>query len=126
VSDVKGSPKSISDTIPVDIVVANIIVATAYNFRTQVFNIYHVGSSDRNPLTWGEIQEGIEGYWNTNISQSKVRKAKAYFGDNAWSLKMHKWKRKLPVWIYEKSAPIMGKQHVKNVQKMIKSMKRGE
>ncbi len=38
--------------VPVDVVVANIIVATAYNFRNKDLSIYHVGTSDRNPITW--------------------------------------------------------------------------
>lgn len=45
--------KKIGDTVPVDVVVATIIVATALNFNTKSLPIYHVGSSDRNPLTWG-------------------------------------------------------------------------
>jgi len=32
---VKGNAKIIGDTVPVDMVVANIIVASAYNFRNK-------------------------------------------------------------------------------------------
>ena len=56
VHEIKGNCKKIGDTIPVDVVVATIIVASAYNFNNRSLPIYHVGSSDRNPLTWGEIQ----------------------------------------------------------------------
>lgn len=42
--------------MPVDVVVATIIVASAFNFGNKALAIYHVGSSDRNPLTWGEIK----------------------------------------------------------------------
>lgn len=45
--------KKIGDVIPVDVVVNNIIVASAYNFKQTNLSVYHVGSSDRNPLTWG-------------------------------------------------------------------------
>lgn len=38
--------------IPVDIVVANILVASAYNANSHKLSIYHVGSSDRNPINW--------------------------------------------------------------------------
>lgn len=55
--EAKGDPNLIGDTIPVDIVVSNIIVASAYNFNNRSLPIYHVGSSDRNPMTWGEINE---------------------------------------------------------------------
>ncbi len=67
--------KKIGDTVPVDVVVATIIVATALNFNTKSLPIYHVGSSDRNPLTWGEIKEEVVKFWNSNVSQSKMGKA---------------------------------------------------
>jgi nucleoside-diphosphate-sugar epimerase len=53
VHEIKGNPKKIGDTVPVDVVVATIIIASAFNFGTKTLPIYHVGSSDRNPLTWG-------------------------------------------------------------------------
>lgn len=52
VHELKGNPKAIGDTIAVDVVVATIIVASAYNFGNKSLPIYHAGSSDRNPLTW--------------------------------------------------------------------------
>jgi hypothetical protein len=39
--------------IPVDIVVAAIILATSVNIGSNKLSIYHVGSSDLNPATWG-------------------------------------------------------------------------
>jgi hypothetical protein len=36
--------------------VANIIVATARNLRKNGLPIYHVGSSDRNPITWAKAR----------------------------------------------------------------------
>lgn len=48
-----GDHKKIGDVIPVDVVSNTIIVASAHNFRQTNLPIYHVGSSDRNPITWG-------------------------------------------------------------------------
>ena len=42
----------IGDTIPVDIVVSNILVATAFNSKSNKLSIFHICSSDRNPLNW--------------------------------------------------------------------------
>lgn len=53
IKEIRGNMKKITDTIPVDVVVATIIVATAYSAKTPHLSIYHVGSSDRNPLTSG-------------------------------------------------------------------------
>lgn len=39
---------------------------------------------------------------------------------------MSKWQRKLPVWLYTKVSPLLGKQQMKNAQRMGKSMARGE
>ena len=52
---IKGNIRKIGDTIPVDVVVATIIVASAYNMNNRGLSVYHAGSSDRNPLIWGEI-----------------------------------------------------------------------
>jgi hypothetical protein len=59
VTEMKGNNKKIGDTVPVDVVVATTIVATAMNFGSKALPIYHVGSSDRNPLTWGEIKSEV-------------------------------------------------------------------
>lgn len=53
--ELRADPKKIGDTIPVDVVSATIIVATALNLKSPKLQIFHVGSSDLNPLTWGEI-----------------------------------------------------------------------
>lgn len=56
IKEIKGNPNNIGDTIPVDFVVANIIVATARNLRKNGMPIYHVGSSDRNPIPWSKAK----------------------------------------------------------------------
>lgn len=59
IKEVKGNPNNIGDTIPVDVVVANIIVATAKNLRKNGLPVYHVGSSDRNPITWAKARDSV-------------------------------------------------------------------
>lgn len=82
VHEIKGNNKKIGDTIPVDVVVATIIVASAYNFNNLSLPIYHVGSSDRNPLTWGEIQQEVCSFWNTHIPQSQISRAEVLISEN--------------------------------------------
>lgn len=79
IKEVKGNPNSIGDTIPVDVVVANIIVATAFNIRKNGMPIYHVGSSDRNPITWGKTRDVVTEFWNSNPSISRVAKSGVVF-----------------------------------------------
>lgn len=74
VHEVKGNRRVISDTVPVDVVVAVIIVASAFNFKNKDLPIYHAGSSDRNPLIWGEVQREVVDYWTKNVSQSRMMK----------------------------------------------------
>ena len=50
IKEVRGNPENVGDTIPVDVVVNNTIVATAFNAFNQKLNVYHVGSSDRNQV----------------------------------------------------------------------------
>jgi hypothetical protein len=126
VHELKGNYKKIGDTVPVDVVVATIIVASAYNFRNQSLPIYHVGSSDRNPLTWGEMKTEVCDFWNNNISRSKLSKAEIYVSENETMLNFRKWRRKIPIEIYRRMGPLLGKQAQKNAQRMTKTMERGE
>ena len=59
IKEVKGNPNNIGDTIPVDIVCANIIVATAFNMKKNGLPVYHIGSSDRNPVPWSKVRETV-------------------------------------------------------------------
>jgi len=64
------------DTIPVDVVVATIIAACAYNINNKTIKIYHVGSSDRNPSTVREMADITVPYWNTtNKVESQISKS---------------------------------------------------
>ena len=55
-----------------------IIVATALNLNNPKMQVVHVGSSDLNPLTWGEIALEVENYWNSTISASKLGKSNIF------------------------------------------------
>lgn len=125
IKEVRGNPNNIGDTIPVDVVVANIIVATATNLRKNGLPIYHVGSSDRNPITWAKARQVVTQFWNSNPSISRVSKSDLVYNQNDNLIKFHQLRRRLPIWLYSKAAPYMGKQHLKNSQKMIKSFDRG-
>lgn len=100
-------------------------MASALNFGVKNLPIYHVGSSDRNPLTWGEIKEEVIKFWNSNVSQSKVGKAYVIITENEWIIKLKKLQRQIPVQAYLRLAPFLGKQHEKTAQKMNKTIKRG-
>lgn len=112
--------------IPVDVVVSTIIVASAFNMKNPNLTIYHVGSSDRNPLIWGEIRDEVVKYWNTNVVQNRLSKAKCSLSENEWTIKMSKIKRTIPIEAYNRLGPLMGKNHKKNAEKMRKTMARGE
>ncbi len=87
IKQARGNPNNIGDTIPVDIVVANIIVATAFNLRKNGLPVYHVGSSDRNPITWGTTKDFVQQYWNSNPSTSRVSKSDCLITENANAVK---------------------------------------
>ena len=76
VKEVYAFPQRIGDFVPVDVVVANIIVASAFNAKCNGLNIYHVGSSDRNPVKWGTVRTVVQDFWNTNVSESRLSKSK--------------------------------------------------
>ncbi len=82
IKEVRGNPNTIGDTIPVDVVSANIIVATARNLRKNGMPIYHVGSSDRNPVTWAKVRDSVCEFWNSNPSISRVNKSGVFYSEN--------------------------------------------
>lgn len=75
--------------IPVDTVVNNIIVSTAKNFHKDALTIYHVGSSDRNPITWEDMKRSVVKYWNNNLSSSRMGKAKVLYSTNSTMIKIN-------------------------------------
>lgn len=79
VREVQSNPNLIGDTIPVDIVVANILTASAYNSNSHGLSIYNCGSSDRNPIPWKKVQTIVQDYWNSNPSQNRLSKASVVY-----------------------------------------------
>ena len=43
-----------------------------------------------------------------------------------YEIKISKSKREIPLKVYTRLAPFLGKQHQKNARKMLKTVKRGE
>lgn len=121
IKEIHEDPNRIGDTIPVDIVVANILVASAYNTKSHKLSVYNVGSSDRNPLIWKDAQQIIQDYWNSNISPNRISKSKVRYTSNSFVIKASELSRKIPISIYSRLSPFLGSQHVKNAQKLIKA-----
>lgn len=114
VQEIRGKRQAISDTVPVDVVVATIIVASAFNLMNPKLTIYHAGSSDRNPLIWGEIGHEVVDYWTKNASQSRVLKPSLFVSESSHTVKLSRFKRTLPMKFYQRLSPLLGKQHQKN------------
>lgn len=112
--------------IPVDVVVAAIITATIANVGNDKLSIYHIGTSDLNPITWGEMKDELLDYWNSTISASKMGKAEIHVSRKTSALNFLKFKRRLPLEAYKRISPFLGKQHEKNATKMIKTLNRGD
>lgn len=53
-------------------------------------------------------------------------KASVVMSTSKYEINIEKLKRKIPLDIYMRLSPLLGKQHQKNAQKMVKTLKRGE
>ena len=84
----KGSASNVADLIPVDTVVAGIIVATAHSTNQNNLPIYHIGSSDLNPIVFSELKLNVLKYWNSTVSASKVSKADILLSKNERRLRI--------------------------------------
>ena len=95
-------------------------MATAANLNNKDLTIYHVGSSDRNPVTWAELEPINQKYWNSNVSINRLKKANAFLSVNKAVIGLHRLKHRVPLALYSKIAPYLGNQHVKKAERMSK------
>lgn len=100
---------NIADNIPVDFVAATIIVASAFNLGNKSLPIYHSGSSDRNPLTWGDVKNEVENFWNSNPAHMQVGKADILVTDSLLRIQLRRLTYKLPLEIYRRLSPLLSK-----------------
>ena len=66
----------------------------------------------------------IHDFWNANKSQSRVSESKTMISKNQSLVQLYGAVRTLPIWMYTKVSPIMGGQHAKNAQRLMKAEKR--
>lgn len=67
-----GNPKAITDQVPVDMVVNGCIMAAAYVANKDTLQVFHLGTSSINPVTWGMIEDGVLKYWTAHTPKSAV------------------------------------------------------
>lgn len=83
-----------------------------------------MGSSDRTPVTWREIQYLLNDFWNTNVSQNRVSKASVIPTLSRARIKARQTLRTVPTWLYLKTSPFLGGTHVKNATRLKKAEER--
>jgi hypothetical protein len=108
------------------VVASAIIAATALSGGQKGIPIYQVGSSDLNPYTWAEMKVGVINFWNSTVSESKMSKAKLIMTNVKSRFYFENLKRRLPLEVYSRLSPFLGKQHVKTAHRMVKTFQRGE
>ena len=71
---VKCDGNLVSCNIPVDFVADHVIVSGALLANSGKFEVLHIGSSARNPVTMGLCEQCVNEYWNQNVPKLKVSK----------------------------------------------------
>lgn len=66
----------------------------------------------------------VQDFWEKNPSNSQVSKPNVIMTNDKFTLKRSQIKREIPLWMYGKLSPYMGKQSQKNAQKMMKTEER--
>lgn len=69
---IQGQPKKILDIVPVDTVANIVIAAIPRMLAEKKFQIYHVGTSHRNPVKMYEIARWISAYWRSHNVAKRV------------------------------------------------------
>lgn len=81
---IPGDPKAITDQVPVDIVVNGCILAAAYVAKKDTLQIFHLGTSARNPVTWGMAEDGCLKYWMAHPPKSAVSTPDLHIIKSEW------------------------------------------
>ena len=97
-----GNLHNIGDQIPCDMVTNTCIIAAAQHARTQEVQLFHSGSSSRNPLTWAMTVEPIYNYFLRNISIRSISKVnfKMYTSETMYKI-MRFVKRTIPANLFQ-------------------------
>jgi glycerol-3-phosphate O-acyltransferase len=59
-----GDVKKICDQVPVDLVSNGCLIAAAAVANQDILRVYHLGTTARNPSTWGMCEDGVMRYWH--------------------------------------------------------------
>ncbi|MQL76107.1 hypothetical protein Taro_008491 [Colocasia esculenta] len=70
-SSVFANPRAIMDTVPGDLVINAMISIMVYQLCQRHHLVYHVGSSSRNPLTFGMLADYVYHYFLANPPRRK-------------------------------------------------------
>ncbi|CAK69516.1 unnamed protein product (macronuclear) [Paramecium tetraurelia] len=91
----KGKENLITDQVPVDFVSDMILVAGAYEANKNNFQIYHCGTSARNPAPWKVTKDTCFEYWNANPPSVKVSPCTIEINNNLCYYRYMNFKRKM-------------------------------
>lgn len=72
-----------------------ILVAGAYEANKNTFQIYHCGTSARNPATWNLTKDTCFEYWNANPPSVKVSPCTIEINNNLCYYRYMNFKRKM-------------------------------
>lgn len=117
----KGNQKLICDQVPVDFVCDQILVAGAYEAKKKSFQIYHCGTSARNPAIWQVTKDTCNEYWTANVPTVKVQPCSIEINNNLCYYRMHNLKRKSVALAYKKYTDLFGDATAKkNAERYLK------
>jgi len=92
-----GNLHNVGDQIPCDLVTNTCIVAAAQYAGTKEVQVFHSGSSHRNPLTWAMTVEPMYNYFLQNVPSRSISKVdfSMYTSETMYKI-MRFWKRTIP------------------------------
>lgn len=110
--------------MPVDTVANAIIVSGALLANTNETVVLHVGTSDKNPVTWKTCKSAVTSYWRASPPENRISKIRFRMYKNPKAFEAARFiKRKLPFGIYLKYAQLTGNsatlQRAMRLQKLI-------
>lgn len=124
---IPGSNKVTGDQIPVDFVTNCILASSARYAGDLTLPIVQIGSSSRNPMTWGLTQDVLIDYFKHATVEKRVGMPTIKMIPNDTVLKFHLLKRKLPAVTFARLSNIMGNQNLqKQARRLVKIIERAE
>ncbi|EGG23421.1 hypothetical protein DFA_05553 [Cavenderia fasciculata] len=118
----KGEGRMVADIVPVDYV-ANAMISVVPSIANQnVLQIYQIGTSHRNPVSWNSAAHWVSEYWRNHTPKKAIARSSFSFHNNVMYEAHFFMKYGIPSFLLQMMAFFTGKEDTKNKAESFKKV----